>query len=362
MGGTGGATDGGTEGGVRAVQGGGGAGGATTAFRVRVTNLTSDQANEAANRDRNLVNAWGLAENPQGPLFWVSDNGTGLATIYGPSGAPTSLVVTIPSLKSGTPSTPTGQVFNDSSAFRGDRFIFATEDGTIAGWQSGNTAVTRANESNSGAVYKGLAIARVGNSSALLAANFHAGTIDVFDDNYALANSQNKFTDPNMPAGFAPFNVMVSDAKIYVAYAKQSSDKHDDVAGSGNGHIDVFNMDGTFSKRLVTGGDLNSPWGMAVVPNVAGGTAGMLLVGNFGDGRVHAYDLTNGTPLGAVVDESGKNVEIDGLWALLIPSSSSGTSGAGGAGGAGAGATTVYFTAGPNDEKHGLFGRMDVVR
>src|SRR6266513_3769309 len=284
-------------------------------------NLVSDLVGEANRRDPNLVNPWGISFNPMGGPFWVSDNGTGVVTVYNGAGKPfpvgSPIVVTVPPAAGGIPpSSPTGQVFNPTVDFTltpGMRavFLFATEDGTIAGWNpmvNATTAVTKVDNSGSGAIYKGLAMGSNVNGNFLFAANFHAGTIDVFDKNFTPVISPGAFTDPNIPAGFAPFNIQNIGGQLYVTYAKQDADKHDDVAGPGNGFVDVFNTDGVLQKRLVSQGVLNSPWGKAVAPAGFGPFGCDLLIGNFGDGTINAFNPSTGNLLGTLEDSNGQPI------------------------------------------------------
>jgi uncharacterized protein (TIGR03118 family) len=316
------------------------------AQHITQTNVFADTSSGgAANVDPNLVNPWGLAFGPSG-VGWVSDNGTGVLTLYTPGkNAPESLVVTVPPPAGAQgPATPSGQVFNATSGFMGDAFIVSTEDGTIAGWQSGTNAALRVDQSATGAVYKGLAIVPT-SSPILVAANFNAGKIDVFDTSYhAVAYAPSSaWTDPSIPAGFAPFNVAVIGNSVIVAYAMQDSAKHDDAAGAGNGAISIFDQNGALTKSLVaTGGALSSPWALVQSNNgFAGLPAGSLLVGNFGDGTVHAFDMNSGAMLSTLTNATGAALSIDGLWALQF-----GPDG------------HLYFTAGPNSEANGLYGYL----
>jgi uncharacterized protein (TIGR03118 family) len=326
--------------------------------RFRVVGLIADQAGHAPLVDPKLVNPWGLALSPTGPL-WVANNGTDSATVYsgGVNGAtPTKVPLTV-AVVGGR---PTGQVFNGTDAFVIQRnnvtgkalFIFCSESGNITAWNptvTGNNAEIVAHVD--GAIYKGLAILRVGSTVLLLAADFHNGRIDVLDASFhrmpALSRS---FTDPKLPAGFAPFNVVTAPGGggVYVAYAKQDADREDEVAGVGLGFVDRF--DGLSGKavRIASRGTLNAPWGMAIAPASFGGFAGALLVGNFGDGRIGVYrdhflGFLHGT-------SPARPIEIDGLWALQP-----GTATTGGAG-------TLWFSAGPDDEEHGLVGEIVVMR
>lgn len=297
--------------------------------------------------DPNLVNPWGVAIGSTG-AFWISNNGTGTSSVVDGTGAQVLPPVTIPAAPgadAGTASAPTGVAFNpDTANFQGDVFVFVTEDGTIAGWQSGTEATTRVDNSGSGAVYKGVAI----NNGRLFAANFSAGKVDVFDSSYQPVAS---FSDPNLPSGFAPFNVTVLGGKLYVSFAKQDQNGTDDVPGAGNGFIDTFDpMTGT-AQRLVSQGALNSPWGMALAPSTFGAAAGKLLVGNFGDGTIHIVDPSNGTVMGTLQTAVGKRqLTIDGLWSLVFKTDTDG-----GISG------PLYFSAGPNNEANGVFGTLTPV-
>lgn len=310
------------------------------------TNLVSDGFVPALNTDPDLVNAWGISSGPSTP-FWISDNGTGLSTLYNGSGVKQPLVVTIP--PSG--SAPTGQAFNSGgSAFNSSLFLFATENGTVASWApaNGTNAVTAVDNSGIGAVYKGLALSGTGSSARLYATNFHNGTVDAFDGNFA-SILPGTFTDPTLPAGYAPFNVQNIGGNLYVTYALQDATKHDDVAGPGHGFVDVFDSNGSFVKRLISQGALNSPWGLDIAPSSFGALAGALLVGNFGDGTINAYDPNTGAFLGTLRDNHGNPITIGGLWGLI---NGNGTNAGD--------PNKVYFTAGPDDEAHGLFGSLQV--
>lgn len=333
--------------------GGAGAGGeggqVSTELAVVQTNLATD-ATGASVVDVNLVNAWGLAINPasSGARFWVSATGTGLATVYDATGAVQSTVVTVPPASGTGMGSPTGQVYNPSTDFSGDLFIFSTEDGLIEGWQSGSLAVIRADRSADAASYKGLALITNGATHTLAAANFHGGTVDVFDAAYAPVTTSGLFVDPDAPSGYAPFNVAQLGNSVYVAYAKQDADKADEVAGAGNGYVNEFGVDGSFTRRLVSRGDLDAPWGLALAPASYGALANTLLVGNFGDGHIHAYRLADGSEAGSLVNAAGDPIVIDGLWALAFGPNTTGADLT----------NTLFFTAGPSDETHGLFGKI----
>ncbi|MCE9668099.1 TIGR03118 family protein [Myxococcus stipitatus] len=324
-------------------------------------NLVSDGAVTADHQDPNLVNPWGLAFNPNG-VAWVADNGKGVSTLYDGEGNPQQLVVKIP-VPAGVTDTaaPTGLVFSGSdSAFMVTsgaasgpaRFIFATEQGLIAAWspQAAPTdAVTVADRSSANAIYKGLAWANNGSETHLYATDFHNGKIDVFDSKFAPATLSGGFTDPNLPAGFAPFGIQNINGNLYVTYAQQDEEKKDDVKGAGLGYVNVFDANGRFIRRLISKGELNAPWGMALAPASFGRFAGHLLVGNFGDGTIHAYDVVTGKHAGALQDPSGKAVTIDGLWSIAF-----------GNGLQKQPVDALFFTSGPQDEAHGLYGRLEV--
>jgi len=325
----------------------------------RQTNLVSDQAGRAEHVDIHLLNAWGLYFSPTGP-FWVNNNGTGTATVYDADGnslpAGNPLVVTVPRPTGSTApnSAPTGGMFNSFNAFmlsngKNAVFLFVTEDGTISGWNPQGTpaAVVAVDNSSLEAVYKGGALGVNGGAPFLYAANFHAGTIDVYNGSFAKATLSGSFTDPNLPAGFAPFNIANIGGQLFVSYAKQNAERHDDVAAPGNGFVNVFDTNGNFIRRFASAGTLNSPWGMTRAPQDFGTFSGALLIGNFGDGKINAFDAGSGKFLGQLHTHGNHDLTIDGLWALAF-----------GNGGA-AGATNVlFFTAGPGDEKHGLFGKI----
>lgn len=322
---------------------------------VTVTNLVSDIPGVALKTDARLANPWGIAFSPTGP-FWVADNHTGLSTIYDTRGQIQSLVVTVPG-SAGGDGAPTGTVFNNTSSFHGDLFLFVGEDGIISGWKSGTAAVIEVDNSGDEANYKGVAIGRNSTGRFLYAANFHAQTVDAFDSNFAPATLTGDFTDPDAPADYAPFNIASIDNKLYVTFAKKESpDAEDDEKGPGNGFIDIFDTDGRFVRRFASGSDvdpngldeLNSPWGMTIAPaNFSRSNLRTLLVGNFGSGEIAAFNARNGRFLGLLMNTKGEPIAIDGLWAL--------TTGNGKQGGS---RNRVYFTAGLLDEEHGLFGSI----
>lgn len=317
-------------------------------------NLVSDTL-PAAFTDANLVNAWGLASSPTGP-FWVANNGTGIATVYDGHGQKLNLEVTIPPLAGSAVAPITGQVFNGTASFTITAngvtapalFIFATEDGRIAGWNptvDPNNAIIVADHSMGGAVYKGLAIGSFNGQDYLYATDFLHKKIDVYDTNFNRVQLNGNFTDPRMAPRFAPFGITQLNGQIYVSYARRDPQGHDDVSGTNRGFVDVYNADGTLNHRLITRDFLNSPWGMVVAPANFGPFSNALLVGNFGNGIVNAYDINTGLHLGKLRHD-GAPIVVHGLWGLEF-----------GNGAANNGPTNqLFFTAGPNDEQDGLFG------
>lgn len=316
-------------------------------------NLVSDRAGAAANTDPKLVNAWGIAFNPNA-LVWVANTGTGTSTLYDGAGTPSTLVVTIPG------GNPTGIVFNSSNDFvvgaNPSRFIFATESGTLAAWAPAPSsppptiAVTVHDNSTAGAIYKGLALAANGTGHFLYATDFHNNKIVVFDKDFKPVTLSGSFSDPSLPSGFAPFGIQNLNGDLYVTYAQQDHNREDDVAGRGLGFINVFDANGHLVRRLASRGTLNAPWGMAIAPASFGRFSNHLLVGNFGDGAISAYELITGKFHGRLQQADRQLLRIDGLWGLSF-----------GNGVANQPTNTLFFTAGPNDEQHGLYGRIDVI-
>jgi len=316
-------------------------------------NLVSDVPGLADNLDTNLLNPWGIAFSATGP-FWISDNHSGLSTVYNSAGTPQTLIVAIPPPGGGAPpAAPTGIVFNNTTNFivttNSAKFIFATEDGTISAWASGTNAVLKVDNSGSSAIYKGLALGGANGSNYLYATDFHNGKVDVFDGAFNPVAWPGAFTDTNLPAGFAPFGIKAIGTNVFVTYAKQDDAAMDDVPGAGFGYVDIYDTGGNFVKRFVSNGALNSPWGMAVAPANFGLFASQLLIGNFGDGEVNAFDPASGTMVGTLKDTNGAPIAIEGLWDLKF-----------GNGGSAGNTSTLYFTAGIAAggalEDHGLFG------
>ena len=336
--------------------------------------------------DPHLLNPWGVGESGGSP-FWVSDNNAGVSTLYNTAGTPLALVVSIPAPGDplGSSGTPTGLVFNiNGGATGGFRisgftkagapvtasaiFLFSTEDGTILGWnpnvnpagfdpaKAGTYAIIAVDNSAvpdaaNGAVYKGLAIATDSNGRTLLyAANFRSGKLEVYDNKFATPSNPalpfDAFTDPKLKTGYAPFNIVSANGKLFVTYAVQDETRHDDVAGQSHGIVDTFNLDGSGQRRFAQHGQLNSPWGVAVAPASFGQFAGDILIGNFGNGHINVYS-PGGEFLDKLRDPNGQAIVIDGLWTLRV-----------GNGGNGGDLNKVYFTAGPNGETDGLFGSL----
>ncbi len=321
---------------------GGAAGGYTQ------TNLVSDQPGVAQKTDPNLVNAWGMSRGANTPI-WVSDNGADVSTLYNGdvNGSPVNVLSLVVSIPGGA---PTGQVRNDTTAFHMPgtttpaSFIFIGEDGDLSAWAGGGATAATLIGHTEGAIYKGLAIAHGASGPMLLAANFGANKIDAWDGNFAPVDTTGLFSDPTLPAGYAPFNVAEIGGQIFVTYALKGGE--DDIAGPAHGFVDVYTTSGAWVKRFATHGVLNSPWGITMAPANFGQFSNDLLIGNFGDGRIHAFDPTTGEVLGTLRGTSGAPLAIDGLWGLIT-----GDPGAGGV-------DSVWFAAGPDDESHGLLGTL----
>jgi uncharacterized protein (TIGR03118 family) len=346
-----------------------------------VSDLASDKKKHETTQDLVLQNSWGVAFTPAGSPFWIADNATGCSTLYNGDGTKVPLQVSIPlpgnvilpndcqhvdpkNPPSPSPAAPTGVVWNPTTnpttAFLvpgtnlSASFIFVTENGTVSAWAGGltpsNNAVLAADNSQvpnaaSGAVYKAAVMGVNANGVFLFATNFRAGTIDVFDHTYKLATTNGGFVDKDIPAGFAPFGIRNIDGDLFVTYAKQDSEKHDDVAGPGNGFVDVFDTDGHLLRRFASRGQLNSPWGIERASYAFGQFSGKVLIGNFGNGRVNVFD-DGGRFVAALEDGHDRPLVIDGLWTLTL------------GGGAKSSPDTLYFTAGPNGEADGLFGTI----
>jgi uncharacterized protein (TIGR03118 family) len=333
---------------------------AATGF-YQQANLVSDQPGVALIHDPNLVNPWGIALSPTGGAFWVANNGTSTSTLYlgDVNGSPflkAALTVTIPG------GSPTGIVFNSSSDFvvgsgasSGPAiFLFASQTGFITGW---NPAVPPPPPSTfaqvgatADAVYTGLAIGTAGGANFLYAADFENGKIDVYNKDFQLVQLAGSFSDPNIPNSFSPFNIQNLGGNLYVAYAQQSHDDPDEETGHGSGFVNVFDSSGHLLQRLILGNHMNAPWGLALAPSDFGPFSDALLVGNFGNGHIQAFDPDTGKFLGSLADASGKPIAIDGLWGLTF-----------GNGVTAGDRNALYFAAGPDDETHGLFGSLRFV-
>jgi uncharacterized protein (TIGR03118 family) len=332
------------------------------------TDLVSNTATAPVVGDQNVRNAWGLVHSATSP-WWISNNATGTSTLVNASTSPVtvpSTVVTIPAAPSqGGGGTPTGVVFNGSATDfllapgRQALFIWVTEDGTVSGWNpavDATNAIIMADNSqrprpNHGAVYKGATIGEIDGQRYLFAANFRSGRIDVFDSTFTqIRMSGDAFNDERIPRGFAPFNIQGIGNNLYVTYAKQDDTQHDEVAGAGLGFVDVFNTRGGLVARLQRGDFLNAPWGITLAPAYFGEFSHAVLIGNFGDGAISAFNAVTGEFIGSMRNEDGSKLKIDGLWGLAF--GNGGSSGAGNA---------LFFTAGPNDEGDGVFGMLTAV-
>ena len=323
-----------------------------------VTALVSDGVVPAAHTDANLKNPWGVAFNPKG-FVWVADNGTNFATLYDGNGVPQSLIVTIPDGKNGSAS-PTGIVFNGTQSFTVSEngksgvaaFIFTGEGGTITAWapEVGPTnAFVMYDDGAGGAVYKGLALAAMNGNNFLYATDFHNNKIDVFNTNFTKVAMRGAFTDPAIPVGFAPFGIQAIGSNLFVTYAMQDPVKHDDVAGAGLGMVDVYDTAGNLKQHFATGGSLNAPWGIAQAPGNFGSMSGAILIGNFGDGTINAFNASSGQSMGPLTGANGSPVVEHGVWGIAFGNDLSNQP-----------SNTLFFAAGPNDEADGIYGRIDL--
>lgn len=329
---------------------------ATAGPFVRQTSIVaSDPATTAIAHNPNLINAWGIARSATSP-FWISAADTGLSPIYRGNGTLVNTITVTPA-PGNTTGSPTGIVNNPTSGFQltpgnNARFLFATEDGTISGWNplvNATASVIMVDNSAGGANYKGLTLGTSSSGTFLYAANFGQGRIDVYDSSFAAVSLPGSFTDPTLPAGYSPFNVQALGGRLFVTYAPESGG--DEVTGAGNGIVDEYDLAGNLVARVASNGVLNAPWGLDFAPATWDAFAGALLVGNFGDGRINMFDPATYAFLGTLMDVRDRRpLEIDGLWALMNGSGSSLTS-----------ADFVYFSAGPDDEAQGLFGSLAIV-
>jgi uncharacterized protein (TIGR03118 family) len=328
------------------------------------TNLVSNVPGKAATTDPNLLNPWGIAWAPGGAL-WAADNNGSVSTLYNGGGTTVPLVVTIPPADT---SAPTGIVWNPNpnqfvipGATVGATFIFDGEDGTITAWNPAadpvvagkSTASLVIDNSAAGAVYKGLAYGTNARGNFLFATNFNSGKVEAYDTRFTLTALDGSFTDPNLPAGYAPFGIANIDGDLFVTFARQDAAKHDPVRGDGLGFVDVFSTSGRFIRRFASRGVLNAPWGVVRAPIGFGRFGGEILIGNFGDtgrfaGWISAFG-NRGNFLGELRSPNGRPIAIDGLWALSFGTFTASDG------------DTLYFTAGPNDEADGMFGKLMAV-
>jgi uncharacterized protein (TIGR03118 family) len=348
---------------------------ATTAFTD--TALVSDKAEVvavAATIDANLQNPWGIA-TATGLPFWIADNNSNLATLYSGTGAietqavtgSTDVGVAIPASAAGVQANPTGQVYNGNGGFliptsngqESALFMFDGEGGTIAAWakDSGATAVTAYDDGVANgadhAVYKGLALGTVSGATYLYATDLHNNKVDVFDTNFSKpAAMQGKFIDPSIPTGFVPFGIAALNGQLYVTFAKQDTEKHDEITGAGFGYVDIFDFSGNLVSQFASGGALNAPWGMAIAPAGFGSLEGDVLIGNFGDGTINIF-TPNGTALatsvGPLMGSNGSAMAFPGLWSLVFGNGDSDKP-----------LTTLFYTAGFADQTDGVFGSITV--
>jgi uncharacterized protein (TIGR03118 family) len=333
----------------------------TPTQHYKQTNLVADTPGVAPVTDPNLVNGWGISRSSTSP-WWVSDNGTGRATLYSGTGTIVPLVVTIPPAdsNSGPTGTPTGQIFNGTSGFvlpngKSAAFLFVTEDGTLQGWNGGSTA-TIVKNTHSASVYKGMAIASIHDPNLgpvyyLYLADFRKGQVQVLNSSFQPVQfGPLAFQDFLIPGSFAPFNIQNIGGNLYVAFALPDSERHDEIDGAGLGFVDVFSPTGRLLRRLQYGAWFNAPWGLTQAPSDFGQFSHDILVGQFGSGQILAFDPITGRFLGRLYDTSNNPITIDGLWGINFGNDA--TAGP---------ATTLFFAAGPDGEQHGLFGTITAV-
>ncbi len=355
--------------------------GATQTFaqRYQQNNLVSDGSVPAAQTDPNLLNAWGLSRS-SAQDWWVSDNASGKSTLYDGSGKVSPLVVTIPAAKKGDVGSPTGTIFNGTAAFQltpgnPSQFLYATEDGTISGWNAAvdlHNAIVKVKVD--GAVYKGITAARAHGKMQLYVANFHSGQIEVYDSQFNRVKlaphafsleDEDRFRDGRGPweavpqrdrdqcfaKALVPYNVQNIGGALYVAFAQQDAARHDSVSGAGLGLVAAFDLEGRLIRVFEPGAFLNAPWGIALAPGDFGAYSHALLIGQFGNGKITAYNATTGKYIGTLQDSNGRDISIDGLWGISFGSSTQATGPF----------NSLYFGAGPGNEGHGLFGSLTPV-
>lgn len=320
------------------------------------TNLVSDGTVTAKTTDSGLINPWGIAIGQQTP-FWVNEAGSGTSAVYDATGTKQFQVGLPPKTGSATASRPTGIVFNAAgSGFNlpgstSATFVFVTLDGTIAGWNASTTnAITAVDNSASGAVYTGAALVPDTSGPRLLVANFRSGKIEVYDEQFAPKSLSGTFTDTQLPAGFSPYGIQTAGGNVYIAYAQAPSAGGPPLTGAGLGYVNVFDSNGNLIHRVASGGTLNAPWAVVLAPANFGAFGGDLLVGNFGDGTINAFDPTTFAFKGQLQDGSGKTIANSGLWGLEFGAQGTGDP------------NTLYFAAGINGEKGGLFGSLAAVQ
>ncbi len=349
---------------------------AAQAKGFHVEKLSADRAHQADHQDMNLVNPWGLARTAEGP-WWVANNGTNTISVLDAEGKRAQFAVQLPD-------GPSGMVAYEGNSLLIEvnhkkvpaRFLVAAEDGTISAWAPGlddkplttsvvpmasivlpklnvvsdhfEYATVVVDDADEGAVYKGLALAETKSGPRLYATDFHNGHVNMYDENFEDLDISGAFTDPVLPAGYAPFGIRNLEGSLYVTYAKQDAQAMDDVKGLGNGYVDQFDFDGKLIARIAAKGDLDSPWGLAIAPKEFGALAGDLLVGQFGSGKILAYNLSTFKFDGALRTGNDKPITIDGLWSIDF-----------GNGREAGDRDWLYFTAGPGDESHGLFGYIE---
>jgi uncharacterized protein (TIGR03118 family) len=321
----------------------------------------SDGAVPAAHTDAELQNGWGIAFGPTGDV-WVADNNSNVSTLYDGNGVAQSLVVSIPPGGQG-PSNPTGTVFNGTNSFevtsQGQtapaQFIFVGEGGLISGWAptvNPTVAITAYDGVAQSAVFKGMTIAENAGSNFLYVTDFRNAKVDVFDASYHLVTVSGGFSDPTLPAGYAPYGIQSIGTTLYVTYALQDAQKHDSTNGAGKGLVDSFDLNGNLLAHVATvGSNLNAPWGVAQAPANFGMYSNDILISNFGDGTIQVYDPATNAYLGPLSTSTGNPVVVHGLWGIAF-----------GNGDAAQPKNTLFFAAGPNKQLDGQYGRIDIVQ
>ena len=322
-----------------------------SAQKVDITFLTSDISSVGSFNDTNLVNPWGMSISPTGP-WWISDEGTGVSTLYNGAGQPQSLVVTIPPAMGTGRGTPTGTVYNGTNNFQihsiPAQFLFCTFDGTISGWYTATMAFIAVNNNANGAIYTGMALASAGGANYIYVTNIHSGAVEVYDGTFQPHTfSAGQFTDSNIPSGYTPFNIQLVGNRLVVTFAKQNASHNFVVPGPSNGYVDIFDTEGNLQLRLAHNLFLNAPWGAVQAPSNFSGFANDLLIGNFGSGSITAFNISTGAWIGNMLAASNLPAQIDGLWGLTF-----------GNGSGGGPTNTLFFTVGTFGGVHGIFGMI----